>query len=50
MSVTHPSATFIPGSKNSFADRHPQFAPFLVASAIVVVSIVVSLVFTGLPS
>jgi hypothetical protein len=50
MSVTHPSTTFAPAPKNSFASRYPQFAPFLLAAVIVVVSIVVALGFTGLPN
>jgi hypothetical protein len=50
MSVTHPSTTFAPVPKNSFASRYPQFAPFLVAAAIVAVSIVIALTFTGLPT
>ena len=50
MSITHPNATFAPAPRHSFADRYPQLAPFLVAAAIVVVSIAVSLVFTGLPT
>jgi len=50
MSATHPSTTFAPVPNTSFAGRHPQFAPLLVAAAIVVVSIAVSLAFTGLPT
>ncbi len=50
MSVTHPRATFAPVPNNSFAERYPQLAPFLVAAAIVVVSIAVALAFTGLPT
>ena len=50
MSVTHPSVTFASVPKNSFADRYPQFAPFLVAVAMVAASIVVSLAITGLPT
>ena len=49
MSVTHPHTTFAPVLQRSFADRHPQFAPFLLAAVIVVVSIAVALAFTGLP-
>ena len=48
MSVTHPHATFAPVQR-SFADRHPQLAPFLFAAAIVLVSIAVALAFTGVP-
>ena len=49
MSVTHPNVAFAPATQRSFANRYPQFAPFLVAAAIVVVSITVALAFTGLP-
>ena len=50
MSVTHPNPTFAPPAQQSFTNRHPQFAPFLVAAAIVAVSIVIALTFTGLPT
>lgn len=49
MSITHPNATFAPATQRSFADRYPQFAPFLLAAAIVAASITVALAFTGLP-
>jgi hypothetical protein len=49
MSVTHPDAAFAPPPQHAFADRHPQFAPFLLAMAILVVAVVGSLALTGLP-
>jgi hypothetical protein len=50
MSVTHPHATF-PGTatERGFAERHPQFAPFLVGVALFVLSGAIALAFTGLP-
>lgn len=50
MSVTHPSTGFAPAAGAGFASQHPQLAPFLLAVAIVTVSIVVSLAITGLPT
>jgi hypothetical protein len=50
MGVTHPTATFAPVAQRGFADRYPQLAPMLVAAAIVVVSIMVALALTGLPT
>ena len=50
MSVTHPNVILAPAARQSFANRYPQLAPFLVAAAIVVASIAVSLAFMGLPS
>ncbi len=50
MSVTHPDAGLVSAPRRSFVQDHPQFTPFLAAVAIVVVSIVVSLAFTGLPT
>jgi hypothetical protein len=50
MSVTHPNATFASPNRRSFADRCPQFAPLLLATAIVTISIVIALAFTGLPA
>lgn len=50
MSVTHPSVAFAPAPPQSFTQRYPQFAPFLLAVAIVAVSITVALAFTGLPA
>ena len=50
MSVTHPHATF-PGiaAGRSFAERHPQLAPFLAGVALFVLSGAIALAFTGLP-
>ncbi len=50
MSVTHPDARVAPVPRHNLAERHPQLAPFLVAAAIVAVSVLVSLAFTGLPA
>ena len=51
MSVTHPTTATIPVAQtHDFAQRHPQLAPFLVAVAIVTVSILAALVVTGLPA
>ena len=50
MSVTHPNTAFAPSSQEGFVGRHPQVAPALVAVAIFVISVAVSLAFTGLPS
>jgi hypothetical protein len=50
MSVTHPNSTFASARQRSFADRYPQLSPFLLAAAIVAVSIAVALAFTGLPT
>lgn len=50
MSVTHPNAVFAPASRRSFVEKHPQLAPFLVGVAIVALSVIVSLAFTGLPA
>lgn len=50
MSVTHPNAVLAPAARRGFVRRYPQLAPFLVAAAIVVASIAVSLAFMGLPT
>jgi len=52
MSVTHPHAVVSPVAQpqSGFAERHPHLVPFVVAVAIAVVSIAVSLGFTGLPA
>lgn len=50
MSVTHPDAAIAPSSHRSFVEKHPQLAPFLVGTAIVAVSTIVALAFTGLPA
>ena len=50
MSVTHVESRVVsvPSHRN-FAADHPQLAPFLLAVAMVTVSILVALMFTGLP-
>jgi hypothetical protein len=50
MSVTHPPTNFTTVERHGFAAGHPHLAPFLVAIAISVVSVVVALAFTGLPA
>jgi hypothetical protein len=50
MSVTHPHADFGHAEPRGFAAEHPHLAPFLVAVAISVVSVVVSLAVIGLPA
>lgn len=50
MSVTHPGEMAVPAKRRSLVDSHPQLTPFLVAVTIFVVSVAVSLSFTGLPS
>jgi hypothetical protein len=48
MSVTHPEVSLAP-VRRAFAVQHPHLAPFLVAMAIFVVTVALSLAFTGLP-
>jgi len=50
MSVTHPDARIASAPHHDFAGEHPQLMPFLVAAALVAVSVVVALAFTGLPA
>ena len=50
MSVTHLPTDFATVERHGFVAGHPHLAPFLVAIAISVVSVVVSLAFTGLPA
>jgi hypothetical protein len=50
MSVTYPGTTFAPVEKRDLAARHPQLMPFLVAVGIFVVTGLVALAFTGLPT
>jgi hypothetical protein len=49
MSVTHPSHA-LPAERKEFLAGHDQLKPFLLALAIFVVSGVVALAITGLPS
>ncbi|MEJ0019005.1 MAG: hypothetical protein WDN25_21085 [Acetobacteraceae bacterium] len=49
MSVTT-APTSVSAEHKPFLDGHDQFKPFLLAVAIVAVSIVVALAFTGLPA
>jgi len=48
MSVTHPDISLAP-ARQGFATQHQHLAPFLVAVAIFVVTVAISLGFTGLP-
>jgi hypothetical protein len=50
MSVTHSEAVLGAKSSRRFTEQHPQLAPFTVAVAIVFVSVVLALAFTGLPA
>ena len=51
MSVTtHSGFVARPVSRHSFAERHPQLAPFLVAVAMFVIIGGGALLITGLPS
>jgi hypothetical protein len=49
MSVTQ-YVGFAPAPHPGLTERHPQHAPFLLAVAIVAVSVGVALAFTGLPA
>ena len=50
MSATYPTTGFRPAERHGFTADHPQLAPFLVAVAIFLVSGLVALGFTGLPT
>jgi hypothetical protein len=50
MSATHPAIRFVPAGQHGFTTDHPQLAPFLVAVAMFIVSGLVALGFTGLPT
>ncbi|HET7883864.1 MAG TPA: hypothetical protein VFL55_23455 [Acetobacteraceae bacterium] len=50
MSATYPATGLRPAERYGFVADHPQLAPFLVAVAIFIVSVLVALGFTGLPA
>ena len=50
MSVTHAHTDFATVERHGFVAGHPHLAPFLLAVAISVVSVVIVLAFTGLPA